>query len=119
MRKIIGFFHLLDLIFMMWTYAENSVKMIDTSLSIRHIHTVNTMWHMNILHVLSYIASLDMISFKIRHCHNNNITIQLHHQSDQFDLSDIICFKPLMPDLENLIFRITCNIMDHNIRVFQ
>jgi hypothetical protein len=46
-------------------------------------------------------------------------TVQFHHQSDQFDLSDIICFKPLMPDLENLIFRITCNIMDHNIRVFQ
>ena len=104
---------------MMFTDTIYCIVMIHGSGTHGHIQAVHAMWDVDIFNIFSHIAALDMKILNIRHGHNNHIRIHLHHQSDQLLLPDIIGTDLVLffCQCEDLILRVTGNIMNGQIRM--
>ena len=120
-RQTVSFLCLADFLSMMLTDAVYGIVVIHGTGTHGHIQTVHTMRNIDIFNILPYIASLNMEVLNIRHSHDHYVCIHLHHQCDQTFFSDII-----RPDLvfffrqcKDLIFRITGDIVDSQIGMFQ
>ena len=86
-----------------------------------HIKAVHAMRNINIINIFSDITSLNVIILNIRHSHNNNICIHLHHKCYKFLFPYIIRFNLtfFFCNSEYLIIWITCYIMNCNIRIIK
>ena len=82
---------------------------------------VHIVLHENILYILAHKASLDVECLKIRHCHDDDIGIHLHHQRNEFVLTDIVSSELviLLGHIEYTVFGVARNIVDRYICVIQ
>ena len=120
-RQTVSFLCLADFLSMMLTDAVYGIVVIHGTGTHGHIQTVHTVRNIDIFNILPYIASLNMEVLNIRHSHDHYVCIHLHHKCYKFLFPYIIRFNLtfFFCNSEYLIIRITCYIMNCNIRIIK
>lgn len=77
------------------------------------------MAHVHVLYVLANIRTFDIEVLKVVERRHRDIAVKLHHQRDQTFIADIVGRQTRLGflQLEHLIVRIACNVVDDHIRM--
>ena len=70
--------------------AKHRVIMIDTALTQGQVIASHAVRKVDILDIVPDIAALYMEILDVRHRHDHNVAVKLHHKDDELLLGDII-----------------------------
>ena len=74
--------------------TENGIKVISGAFSERKIVGAHSVLNKDVFDVFPYVGPLDVEGIKIRHSHNNDIGIHLHHEGNKPVLADVVRSDP-------------------------